>query len=90
MHEDMNAFLVSPDGAVAFRDHEIDDIVPLGGVKASDGVDGQARLRKFLASRYGLPGDDLSQPISWVGAARLARVNVGIGLAVGDGAARPQ
>jgi len=62
----------------------------LGGVQTSDGVDGLARLRDFLGQRYHLPNDDLSQPISWVGAARLARVNVGIGLAIGNDPARPE
>ncbi len=62
----------------------------LGGVQTSDGVDGLARLREFLGQRYHLPSDDLSQPSSWVGAARLARVNVGIGLAIGNDPARPE
>jgi Zn-dependent M28 family amino/carboxypeptidase len=61
----------------------------LAGVRPPDGSDGQARLMDFLAHRYHLPGDDLSQPISWVGAARLAGVNVAVGRAIGDDPARP-
>lgn len=61
----------------------------LGGVKPLDGGDGVQRLTEFLGHHYHLPSDDLAQPISWMAAARLARLNYRIGLAIGDAAERP-
>ena len=61
----------------------------LGGVKPLDGSDGVQRFADFLSQAYHLPGDDLARPVSWVAAARLARVNYAIGVAVGDADSRP-
>lgn len=60
-----------------------------GGVKPRDGSDGRAAFGDFLSHHYHLPSDDLSRPIHWVAAARLARVNYGIGLAIGNDRSRP-
>jgi hypothetical protein len=61
----------------------------IGGVKPLGGGDGVQRLTDFLGHHYHLPSDDLAQPISWTAAARLARLNYRIGLAIGDAAERP-
>jgi len=61
----------------------------LGGVKPLDGGDGMQQRTDFLGQHYHLPSDDLSQPISWTAAARMARLNYRIGLAIGDAAERP-
>jgi len=60
-----------------------------GGVKPRDGSDGSRLFKEFLSHHYHLPSDDLSRPIHWLGAARLAQVNYRIGLAIGNDAARP-
>jgi Zn-dependent M28 family amino/carboxypeptidase len=60
-----------------------------GGVKPRDGSDGSAMFKEFLSHHYHLPSDDLSQPIHWLSAARLAQVNYRIGLAIGNDRGRP-
>jgi len=59
------------------------------GVKPRDGSDGSAAFTDFLSHHYHLPSDDLSRPIHWLGAARLAHVNYRIGLAIGNDRQRP-
>jgi hypothetical protein len=58
------------------------------------GVDGDARATRevqdaFLRERYHQPGDDLSQPIQWADAARLAELNARIGRLIADAPQRP-
>ncbi|PKM16989.1 MAG: aminopeptidase [Gammaproteobacteria bacterium HGW-Gammaproteobacteria-2] len=47
-------------------------------------VDGKALLDGFLASHYHQPSDDLSLPINYASAARLAALNAAIGRHVAD------
>lgn len=56
------------------------------------GVDGDAKAVQdaFLKERYHQPGDDLSQPIQWADAARLAKLNARIGRLIADSPQRPQ
>ena len=56
------------------------------------GVDGDAKAVQdaFLRERYHQPGDDLSQPIQWADAARLAKLNARIGRLIADAPQRPQ
>ncbi|BDU14842.1 M20/M25/M40 family metallo-hydrolase [Lysobacter auxotrophicus] len=56
------------------------------------GVNGDAKAvqEAFLAERYHQPGDDLSQPIHWPDAARLAKLNARIGRLIADSPQRPQ
>lgn len=61
----------------------------LSGVNSRDGGDGLKRMAEFLANRYHLPNDDLSQPIDWAVAARLARLNHNIALEIANEPARP-
>ena len=60
-----------------------------GGVKPRDGSDGSTAFTEFLSHHYHLPSDDLSRPIHWLSAARLAQVNYRIGLAIGNDRGRP-
>ncbi len=55
------------------------------------GVDGDAKAIQdaFLRERYHQPGDDLSQPIQWSDAARLAKLNARIGRLIADAPQRP-
>ncbi|MEI2457320.1 M20/M25/M40 family metallo-hydrolase [Lysobacter firmicutimachus] len=62
-----------------------------GGIQAqAAGTDGRAVLREFLRERYHQPGDDVSQPIQYADAARLARLNARIGQRVADDPERPR
>ena len=62
-----------------------------GGVAAAGkGPDPKAALRDFLRNCYHQPCDDVSQPIQYGDAARLARLNARIGVLVGNTAARPR
>ncbi|MDR0184484.1 M28 family metallopeptidase [Lysobacter arvi] len=56
------------------------------------GVDGDAKAIQdaFLKERYHQPGDDLSQPIQWADAARLAKLNARIGRLIADAPQRPR
>jgi hypothetical protein len=73
----------------AFVRQSIPAVYLNGGVKPRDGSDGIALFMEFLSHHYHLPSDDLSRPIHWPGAARLAHVNYRIGLAIGNDRARP-
>ncbi|MBU8977130.1 MULTISPECIES: M28 family metallopeptidase [unclassified Lysobacter] len=55
------------------------------------GVDGDAKAIQdaFLRDRYHQPGDDLTQPIQWADAARLAKLNARIGQLIADAPQRP-
>jgi hypothetical protein len=59
------------------------------GVTLRDGGDGLAMVKDFRSQRYHLPNDDLSQPLHWPAAAKLAHVNYRIALAIGNDPARP-
>ena len=52
--------------------------------------DAKAIQKAFLGERYHQPGDDLSQPIQWNDAARLAELNARIGRLIADAPQRPQ
>ena len=60
-----------------------------GTTAAAFGDDANAAMRDFLRDRYHQPGDDVSQPIQYGDAARLARLNARIGWRIGDAAQRP-
>ena len=70
-----------------------------GGVLAAASSAGKAAdastapklaLRQFLRNCYHQPCDDVSQPIQYADAARLARLNARIGTLVGNAAQRPR
>jgi Zn-dependent M28 family amino/carboxypeptidase len=73
----------------AFVRQGVPAIYLLAGVKPSDGSDGSKMFTDWLSHHYHLPSDDLSQPIHWQAAARLAYVNYRIGLAIGNDPQRP-
>jgi hypothetical protein len=73
----------------AFVRQGVPAIYLLSGVKPRDGSDGTAVVNEFLGHRYHLPGDDLSGPLQWTSAARLAHVNYRIGLAIANDRSRP-
>ena len=62
----------------------------MAGITATAG-DGEApvAMRGFLRDHYHQPGDDVSQPIQYGDAARLARLNARIGQRIGDAPQRP-
>lgn len=61
------------------------------GIKARQrGVDAGRQVADFLANRYHMPGDDLSQPIHYETLATLGRVNARIGLDVANANRRPR
>jgi Zn-dependent M28 family amino/carboxypeptidase len=59
------------------------------GVKLADGSDGVAKFESFLKEHYHLPSDDLSRPIDWGYAAKMARMNYRVGVIVAADPARP-
>lgn len=62
-----------------------------GGVISTDpSINGAERVADFLRNHYHQPSDDLSLPIHYPSAARLARMNALIALEVGDAAERPR
>ena len=73
----------------AFVRQGVPAIYLLAGVTLRDGSDGGGMFTDWLSHHYHLPSDDLSQPIHWQGAARLAYVNYRIGLAIGNDPRRP-
>jgi len=64
--------------------------VYLDGGYTGVGGDAKAVQDAFLAERYHQPGDDLSHPIQWPDAARLAKLNGRIGRLIADAPQRPQ
>ena len=62
----------------------------VGGYEGRDGVDAKAVNGAFLREHYHRPGDDASQPIRYDDAARLARLNAGIGRRIADAPQRPR
>jgi len=64
--------------------------VYLDGGYTGVGGDAKAVQDAFLKERYHQPGDDLSQPIQWPDAARLAKLNARIGRLIADAPQRPQ
>ncbi|MGH8078528.1 MAG: M20/M25/M40 family metallo-hydrolase, partial [Lysobacter sp.] len=62
----------------------------MAGTRASTpGNDANKAMRTFLHDHYHQPSDDVSQPIQYADAARLAQLNARIGQLVGDVALRP-
>lgn len=59
-----------------------------GGYQGRDG-DAKPVQEAFLRERYHQPGDDLSQPIEYADAARLAKLNARIGRLIADAPQRP-
>ena len=64
--------------------------VYLDGGYTGVGSDAKPVQDAFLRERYHQPGDDLSQPIQWADAARLAKLNARIGRLIADAPQRPQ
>lgn len=61
------------------------------GVKAEDTkVDGLSVLRKWLATRYHTPADNMEQPIDFESGAKGARLNFLVGYQVADQEKRPE
>ena len=61
-----------------------------GAVSTEPGVDGLALMREFLGQHYHRPSDDLSRPIHWPSAARLALLNQRIAREIGNADERPR
>jgi Zn-dependent M28 family amino/carboxypeptidase len=60
-----------------------------GGYRGRDGKDVKEINKAFLHQRYHQPGDDVSQPIQYGDAARLALLNARIGRQIADAPQRP-
>jgi len=61
----------------------------LSGVTRKDGLDGSGAFLEWMKKHYHKPSDDLTQPIDWAGAARLAIVNRNIARAIATQEERP-
>jgi Zn-dependent M28 family amino/carboxypeptidase len=61
-----------------------------GGYRGRDGGDVKEINKAFLHQRYHQPGDDVSQPIQYADAARLALLNARIGRQIADAPQRPR
>lgn len=61
-----------------------------GTVSSHADVDGKALLDGFLSSHYHQPSDDLSLPINYASAARLAALNAAIGRDVANASKAPR
>jgi hypothetical protein len=95
-------FLLSPDPApeevvfvrsdqFAFVRQGIPAVYLAGGVVAKDPkIDGKKLLEVFLHTHYHQPSDDLTQPIHYQTAAKMAMLNARIGQLVADDPYRPR
>lgn len=61
-----------------------------GGYRGRGGEDAKKAYETFLHERYHQPGDDVSQPIQYGDAARLALLNARIGRQIADAPQRPR
>ncbi|MBF6023291.1 M28 family metallopeptidase [Lysobacter niastensis] len=61
-----------------------------GGYRGRDGGDAKKSYQGFLHHHYHQPGDDVSQPIQYGDAARLALLNARIGRGIADAPERPR
>lgn len=61
-----------------------------GGYRGRGGEDARKTYETFLHERYHQPGDDVSQPIQYGDAARLALLNARIGRQIADAPQRPR
>lgn len=61
-----------------------------GGYRGRGGEDAKKAYETFLRERYHQPGDDVSQPIQYDDAARLALLNARIGRQIADAPQRPR
>lgn len=59
------------------------------GFRTDSGIDAADRFRKWLATRYHLPQDDLEQPLNLEAGARHAQLNFLAGLEVANAEQRP-
>jgi Zn-dependent M28 family amino/carboxypeptidase len=59
------------------------------GIHRVDGKDGKAAMTEWMREHYHQPSDEVTQPIDWAGAARLALVNRNIAYAIATQEARP-
>lgn len=65
-------------------------LFPMPGQKSADAsVDAKKMLDDYLTSRYHMPGDDMSQPLSFEGGARIAQFYFLTGLSVANAPERP-
>ncbi|QWP77753.1 M20/M25/M40 family metallo-hydrolase [Lysobacter sp. K5869] len=71
----------------AFIRNGVPAVYLIGGLSGSEAA--KEQLGKFLRGEYHQPGDDVSQPIQYADAARLARLNARIGEAIADAPQRP-
>jgi hypothetical protein len=65
-------------------------VMLMAGLTSRDpGIDGPARFAEWLANIYHSPKDDMSQPIDFASAARIAEVNLRIARRLADAPRRP-
>jgi len=95
-------FLLSPDpypeeavfvrsDQFAFVRQGIPAIYLVSGIIAKDPkIDGKKLLENFIATHYHQPSDDISQPIHYSSAAKMAALNARIGQLVADDPYRPR
>ncbi|SDY31491.1 M20/M25/M40 family metallo-hydrolase [Lysobacter enzymogenes] len=71
----------------AFIRNGVPAVYLIGGLTGSEAA--KRQFGEFLRGEYHRPGDDVSQPIQYADAARLARLNARIGEAIAGQAQRP-
>jgi hypothetical protein len=67
----------------------VPSLFPFMGQRSDSGVDGAARFKEWLATRYHLPQDDLGQPMDLESGAREAQFAFLVGLEIADARERP-
>ena len=61
----------------------------VSGRSSDPDIDGEALVEDHIKNHYHKPSDDLSRPVDWASAARFARANARIGLAIANDDERP-
>ncbi len=82
------AFFIRSD-QYSFVRRGVPALFPFMGMRSDSGVDAPARFKKWLATRYHTPQDDMDQPMDLEAGARNAQLEFLVGLEIANADERP-